>query len=170
MNQEIRDNYLSPHPTSFSSPGNLKRVYGNRFTGNEIENTLQHVDCYTLHKDYREPRQRNPFYVFRCLQQLHIDLIDVRSLAKYNDKINWLLVAIDAFSKYAWVKAMVTKSAASSKAALKHLLEEDLAGKQVESIFADHGTEWTNRVVRAYLASQNIRLDLALSETKAAIA
>lgn len=96
-------------------------------------------------------------------------MIDVRSLSEFNDGVNWLLVAVDAFSKYAWVLKLKRKTAEMAKAALKHLIENEI-GEPVESIFADHGTEWTNRIVRAYLLSQNIRLDLALSETKAAIA
>lgn len=99
-----------------------------------------------------------------------MDLIDVRSLSKYNDGCSWLFLAIDSFSKYCWVKPMRTKSAKTTVGAIRRLVEDDLSGKQIESMFMDHGSEFVNILVKNYLQSKNIRMDLALSETKAAIA
>lgn len=51
MNQEIYNNYVTPrHSIAYSSPGNVKRHYGNRFREKDIADTLQHVDSYTLHR------------------------------------------------------------------------------------------------------------------------
>ena len=169
MIREIYDNYHTPHPTNFSSPGNIKRYYGDKYSREEIVDTLQYNDAYTLHREYKEPK-RNCFYVRRFLEQIQIDLIDIRSLSGDNDKNNWLFLAIDSFSKYIWVKPMKTKSAEATLASLTELVEVDLARKRIESIFTDRGKEFDNNLVKRYLRRKKIRLDLAMSETKAAIA
>lgn len=170
LNPEIQHNYVTPHPTNFSSPGNLQRFYGDRFKKSEIINTLQNIDSYTLHREYKEPRQRNPYYVRYYLEQIQADLIDVRSLSDKNDGVNWLLLAIDSFSKYLWIKPMKNKSGKDTRAAFIDLVERDLAGKRIESFFTDRGKEFVNRYVRNYLQSKKIRHDLAFSEIKCGVA
>ena len=44
-------------------------------------------------------------------EQLDVDLEDMQSLSKDNDGIKYLLVAIDVFSRYAWVEPLKNKTA-----------------------------------------------------------
>ena len=105
MINRVQENYLDPeHPTAFSSPGNLKRYYGNRYGTKPILETLQHIDGYTLHREFKKPRLTNPFYFFKKRQQIQMDLIDVSRLKKDNLNVTFLLCAIDSFTKYAWVR------------------------------------------------------------------
>jgi hypothetical protein len=44
-------------------------------------------------------------------EQLDVDLVDMQPLSKDNDGIKCLLVAIDVFSRYAWVEPLKNKTA-----------------------------------------------------------
>jgi hypothetical protein len=52
-------------------------------------------------------------------EQLDVDLLDMQSLAKYNDNVKYLLVTIDVFSRYVRVRPLKNKTA---KAVEKSLL------------------------------------------------
>ena len=57
------------------------------------------------------------------------DLDDMQSLSKYNKRINYLLYAIDLFSKYAWVIPMKDKKSTSIVNAFKKIMSEGLKPK-----------------------------------------
>jgi transposase InsO family protein len=171
MNQRIRENYLNPeHPTAFSSPGNLKRYYRDRYETRPILETLQGIGGYTAHREYHKPRVTNPFYVYKKRQQIQMDLIDVSRLKEHNNGVTFILCAIDSFTKYAWVIALKDKSAKTSLAAMKIIIEGPLSHhRQPDTIFFDRGTEFKNRLVKNYLDSRGILMVHPSSEKKAAI-
>jgi len=140
MIQEIHDNYTHPsHATAFSSPGNLKNYYRNRYAARPILETLQHIDAYTTHREYHKPRVTNPFYVYKKRQQVQMDLIDISRLKDDNDGVTFILVAIDSFTKKAWARPLKTKSAKDSVAAIKSIVENMGAAAKPETIFFDRG-------------------------------
>ncbi len=140
MNQEIYDNYVREgHPTAFSAPGNVKNFYGNRFSTRPIRETLEHADVYTSHREYKKPRTTNPFYVYRKRQQIQADLIDISGLKRHNRGVTFLLVLIDSFTKKVWVRALQTKSAKTTLAALESIIESESMGEKPETIFFDRG-------------------------------
>jgi hypothetical protein len=163
----IKNNYLtSSHPTAYSSPGNIKRFYGKRFSKKTIAKALAAIDSYTLHREFKKPKYTNPIYVYSLREQVQMDLIDMQPFAKFNDGINYVMVAIDTFSKKAWVKAMTNKSASVSLAKIKELVAE--IKPKMKAVFLDRGTEFKNKFVQAFLREQNIKMIHPYSETKAA--
>ena len=139
MNRELYDNYITPnHPTAFSPPGNLKQHYGNRFGTRPILDTLQHINAYTSHREYHKPRVTNPFYVYKKRQQVQMDLIDVSRLKHANQGVTFLLLAIDSFTKFCWIRPLKTKSAITTLSAIKSIVDE-MEGDVPETIFFDRG-------------------------------
>lgn len=170
MEREIRDDYVTPaHPVAFSAPGNVKRYYKNRYGTQPILNTLQHINAYTQHREFHKPRVTNPFYVYRKRQQVQMDLIDVAKLKDDNNGITFLLLAIDSFTKYAWIRQLKTKSAITTENAIRSIIDDDMGDEKPESVFFDRGTEFTNRLVTKYLKDKNIKIVHPSSEKKAAI-
>lgn len=140
MIQEIHDDYVNPgHPVAFSSPGNLKRHYANRYGTKPITESLQHIDSYTTHREYHKPRFTNPFYLHKKRQQVQMDLIDVSRLRQHNFGATFILVAIDSFTKFAWARQLTSKAAAKSLYAIRGIIESMGADKP-ETIFFDRGT------------------------------
>jgi len=163
----ITKNYLtSSHPTAYSSPANIKRFYGDRFSKKAIAKALAAIDSYTLHREYKKPKYRNPIYVYSLREQVQMDLIDMQPFAPFNKGIKYIMVAIDTFSKKAWVKTMKNKSASVSLAKIKELVTE--IQPKMKTLFLDKGKEFKNQYVQAFLKEQNIKMIHPYSETKAA--
>ena len=76
-------------------------------------------DVYTLHKSVRKRFPRNPYTVTNIDDVWEMDLADLSSLSKYNDKNKYLLNVIDVFSRYAWSVPLKDKTANSVTSALK---------------------------------------------------
>ena len=51
-----------------------------------------------------------------------VDLADVQSLSRYNKGVQYLLCAIDLFSKYAWVVPLKDKKGTSIVNAFKKII------------------------------------------------
>jgi malonyl CoA-acyl carrier protein transacylase len=65
-----------------------------------------------LKKPVRRNFKRAKVIVSGPNQQLDVDLADMRqSLSKDNEGMKYLLVAIDVFSRYAWVEPLKNKTA-----------------------------------------------------------
>lgn len=166
MNKEIYNNYLSPsHPTAYGSTGAIRRFYGGNYSQKEIADTLAHADSYTLHREYKRPKFRNPIFVYSLREQIQMDLIDVRHLAAHNDGVTFILSAIDCFSRKAWLVTLKRKTAENSLAAIRSLVEE--ITPPIRGIFFDRGSEFKNKLVHSYLKEKNIRMFHPFSETKA---
>jgi hypothetical protein len=116
----------------------------------------------------KKVKHHNPFFIYSKRQQIQIDLIDVRNLAKYNNGTNYLMVAIDCFSKKAWIIAMKNKTAQASLDAIQKILHDMTT--PARCIFFDRGKEFVNRVVYNFLGGKRIKVLHPNSEIKAAIA
>jgi hypothetical protein len=60
----------------------------------------EHV--HPAHKPVRKRFPRNPYTVTNIDDVWEMDLADLSSLSKYNEKYSYLLNVIDIFSRYAW--------------------------------------------------------------------
>ena len=70
---------------------------------NKSANELNHQLANELHKPIiRKFKERKVYSSFRD-NIWGVDLADMQPLSKYNKGIEYLLCAIDLFSKYAWV-------------------------------------------------------------------
>ena len=168
----MQQHYLRPsHPIAFSSPGNIIRHYkknvGRTLEPKVVNKALAEIDSYTLHREYKRPKYRNPFFIYSLRQQIQMDLIDISQLSKYNDGVTFLLIVIDTFSKKAWIEPMENKSAKISLQKIQKVIGE--MNHPPKSIFFDKGTEFKNKLVRSFLEKENIKIIHPFSETKAAL-
>ena len=86
--------------------------------------------------------------------------------AKENDEVNYLLVVIDVFSKYVWVRPMKNKTACSRLEVFDSILSE---GRKPEKLRTDKGTEFLNKSFQPYLNKKNIHFYTANNEPKASV-
>lgn len=161
-------NYTTPsHSTAFSSISNLKRKYPN-LKIREIEDTLASIPTYTLHREAKRVKHHNPFFIYKKRAQIQMDLIDVSNLSQWNNGVKFLLVAIDTFSKKAWVEELQNKKAVTTLKAIESIIQD--MQTPPKSIFFDRGKEFVNEHVRQSLLSQKIKIYHPNSSLKAAIA
>ena len=118
-----------------------------------IRKWLQDVDAYSLQRPVRYK-----FKTRRVISQgidflWDVDLADVSNLAKHNDGVRYLLVAIDVFSRYLWVEPLKNKFHQTIIDALRKIFK---TGRIPNELRTDKGSEWKNKWVDSFLKKQNI--------------
>ena len=74
------------------------------------------------------------------------DLADMRALSKENEGINFLLLVIDIFNKYGWIKPLKDKKGETIVKALTDIFKE--SGRRPAKLWTDKGREFFNKDVR----------------------
>ncbi|XP_069136808.1 uncharacterized protein [Argopecten irradians] len=119
-----------------------------------IRRFLQDIDAYSLQRPLR--------YKFKTRKVISqgidvlwdVDLADVSNLAKENDGIRYLFVAIDVFSRHLWVAPLKNKHHESIIDGFKTIFSQ---GRKPEEVRSDPGSEWKNRWVKQFLDKQGVQ-------------
>lgn len=181
IDRRLRRLFYSPkHPAGF---GRLETLYqhvnsgedgrggsasdSNRITRSQIQRWLRAQPAYTLHKPVRYKYSRVKTLVSGIDSQWQADIVDVSNLAKHNDRYRYLLVVIDIFSKYLWVRELKRKSADDVTAAMRDILET--GDRQPDKLQTDAGKEFLNRKFQALLKEYDIGFFTTDSDTKSAV-
>ena len=69
----------------------------------EVINGFEHQDAYILHKLVRKRFPRRFYNVRNRDDVWEIDLADLKSITTYHDSYSYLLIDIDALSKFLWI-------------------------------------------------------------------
>jgi len=142
--------YDSKHAAGIGSVAKL--VKGGKSNERAVEEWLSGQDTYTLHKPVRKRFPRNLYTVTNIDDVWEMDLADLSSLSKHNDKYKYLLNIIDIFARYACSVPLKDKTANSITAALKTLFHN----RKPISIQSDNGTEFVNETDQQYLKRQGV--------------
>ena len=70
----------------------------------------------------------------------------MRALSKENEGVNFLLLVIDIFNKYGWIKPLKNKEGETIVKALKEIFKE--SGRRPEKLWTDKGREFFNKNVK----------------------
>lgn len=108
---------------------------------------LSGQDAYTLHRPARLRFRRRPTIVGGSGQQLQADLMDTRSHARQNDGVNFVLTAVDCFSRKGWAVPVRSKSGENVALALEKVFDE----QSFDRLQTDKGKEFYNARVAATL-------------------
>jgi hypothetical protein len=157
---------LNPsHPTAFSGVGRIKRFYN--ISQKKAEEFLTGVNSYTLHREYKKPKKRNPFYSYRLREHLQADLIDIQQLARFNSGYRYIVCVIDLFSRKLFVQLIKKKTALETATVLRIIFDE--MGGNIGTLLCDKGAELKNSIVKKLLREKNIKLLHPASEIKAGV-
>jgi transposase InsO family protein len=155
-NEKILQDYTTPgHPIAYSGVQNVYNYYNRQVPLLRIRKLLSGNEGYTLHKEFHN-QQRNITYKHFKRYQFQMDLVEVQHLAAKNDGIRYLLNCIDIFTRYAFVRPLKDKSAATVLNAFKTVLAE--AKTYPYMIVMDKGTEFSNNTFKAFCSKNNIKL------------
>ena len=151
-------------PGSFGSVRNLQRYSGR--SEHEIKKFLTSQDAYTLHKPRRIRFPRRKTYSKGIGDLFQIDLVDLSSLASFNDGMRYLLTCIDVFSKRAWAVPVRRKSARDVAEAFENILTDE----KCNMVQSDKGTEFLNSTFQSMLSRRGIKFYTSENEDlKAAV-
>jgi transposase InsO family protein len=159
----VKEAYRQPgHPAAFSGRAQLAR----HFPQANVKEVLSSIDSYTRHRQAKKPRHRNPIYIYNTRELLQIDLADVRSLGDKNKlnntEVRFLLLAIDTFSRKAWARPLINKSAPVVAAGMRSILRE--IHQPIKKVFSDAGKEFKNSDFKALLKKFKIKEHLISSD------
>ena len=116
-----------------------------------VEKYLSSQDAYTLIRPARVRFKRNPYLIRGRGYQFSSDLMDLSQLSDENDGYKWLIIVMDIYSRYVFIRPMKSKSALSVLAALKNIFRE--SGSYPKKFETDLGKEYWNKLVSKYLKS-----------------
>lgn len=168
MEERVRRAYVTPgHPVAYSAPAAVARHFG--ISRHRAKTYLQGIESYGLHREYKQPKHYNPYYVHNRRKQVQGDLIDIAKISSQNGGVKFLLLLIDIFTKKVWVYPLRDKSGPSVKRVLTTWLLS-LAGQLPEILKTDRGREFIARPVQQLLAAHGVEWQPASGTLKAAIA
>ena len=89
----------------------------------------------------RKKYKRLKVEVKSCNEQWQIDLMDMTFLERYNSRVKYLLVVIDVYSRFAWVKRLRNKNAIYVGKKFKEIIDDENISPNV--IHSDKGGEFS---------------------------
>jgi len=162
VNKKLSDIYYNPKQ-GYSGINDLVRKSG--LKQKEVEEFLDTVDTYTLHKPIRKKFQTRRVYVNGIDKQWQGDLVEIREFSKENDGYNYLLTVIDCFSKYAWAIPIRNKTAGEIIKSFDNIFKV----RKPLKLQTDKGKEFINQKFQNFLKSNNVAWFSTNSEFKASI-
>lgn len=162
----VKRAYVTPgHPVALSTPSRVAKHFSIPLSS--AKETLEEIDGYTLHREYKQPRVYNPIYVHKRREQVQADLIDIGQLSAENGGVKFLLVLIDVMTKFVWLYPIRDKSASSMVSALRRWLNEiDVAPQRLKT---DQGREFRNAPVQQLLRERGVVWEAAFGTKKASV-
>lgn len=127
----------------------------NRFTRKEVNNYLAEQEPYQLHRQSEHAFKRNHFTISAPYLLFEMDLLDMKSSAKDNDGMTFVLFVIDVFSKFVWYRCLLNKSGKIVSKALREILDECL--QTPSAISSDLGREFYNFRVKELFNTRKIK-------------
>ena len=112
---------------------------------NQVLGFLRAQKPYTKHRQYRGVKKYRKVYAKRARYLIQMDLLDFRKYSKENRGYNYILCAIDAFTKKLWTFPLKRKSAEEVHEQIFYFLMDE----RPEKIQTDQGTEFINATLQA---------------------
>ncbi len=156
MEEYLESIYYDPsHPASFSGANKLYSAVKHKgFKLNQIKTWLKKQDTYTLHRPVRRKFRRNKVFVPRIDHQWDADLMDMTQISSYNNGYNYVLLAIDIFSRYVWTVPLKTKKGAEVKQAFDTIFSQ---GRKPKYLRTDKGGEFINFNAQSFFQKHHVK-------------
>ena len=170
MEQEILNGYHNERDNKWAY-GSIKTVNEAfpQMSRQQVKNVLHKMDVYTRFYPYRKSKVFSPYYVRGKRQLLQSDICYMGDqYTNDNDGYTKLLVVIDLFTKYVWVRKMKSIQAKFMVKAFEEILNE-MKDKPI-ALQTDKGKEFDNKLMKQLFNKYRIKHYWATSDRKASVA
>lgn len=153
---------------SAGSFGGIKRLHREAakhhdVTEDEVREFLKTQNTYTLHKDRRFNFKRNRIIALYKDYQHEADLAEMIPYAEENSDMRYILVVIDCFTKYLWLRGLKNKTPAAVKDAFTDIYKTD---KRVpHRLRTDRGKEFDNKAMDKFYGELDILFFTTTNQT-----
>ncbi len=120
----------------------------------KIKQYLKRNETHSLHKPVRKRFPRRRIVTHFPGQIVQSDLIDMQRYTTKNSGYKFIIVVIDCFSKYLWVRPLKSKRGEETATALRNIFKS--MRYPVQSIIFDEGLEYLNSHVKNVLSEYHI--------------
>ena len=130
----------------------------------DVEAWLKRQEVSQVHAPRKEVKHYYPIKSNYPDHIWQVDLLDVSAQAHNNHGVNFLLVAIDIFTRYAWVRQLRNKESKTVVAAFKNILageNNETPSRSPEIVMSDNGSEFISRPWRKLLEEHDIKSSFA---------
>ena len=114
-----------------------KNAWAKKLTVKDVESFLSEHDSYTINRPAKKTYKTEAYQIGNINDLHQCDLMDMTNLYEWNKPIKFLLCIVDAFSDFAVVKKLESKSAKDVTQAFKEVYSEHYPPLVLES---DAGT------------------------------
>ena len=134
--------YYDPkHPASFAGPQKIYKVIKDEGKFNigmyKIRKFLHNQESYGLHKPVRRRFKRNHVVSAGKDDLWMADLIDMVKYKDWNDGYKFIVLVIDTFSKYVWLRPLKQKSGHDVAEAFQNIFHS--YGRSPKKLITDKG-------------------------------
>lgn len=158
--EEIREIALDKYytiedPASYGGQSRLYQAmkpYGWKLK--DVINFLNDQNAYILHRERRYKFRRNKIITYHKDYQHQMDLMDMQQYKTENDGFNYILVVIDCFTRFCWLKPLKNKTAKTLLTALEELYTD--AAPIPLRIQTDRGKEFVNKQLKTWFDKHKI--------------
>ena len=147
--------YYSPNTLFTSIKSLYEAVKNKKITYNEVKQFIQKQESHQLFK--KQPKVKNyfPIHSAHKFETMQLDIADTSNLATANKNYKYLLVAIDVYSRIAFVVPLRNKTASFVNDALETVLDQT----EPNTITCDNGSEFINSDFKKLLTNRAIDIN-----------
>jgi len=161
--------YSNPnHPGSFSGPEKLYQAVksdGKFDLGrSRIRKWLQGNSSYTFNRIAHRKFKRNEVITAGLDALWDADLMDFTYYKKQNDNFCYILLTIDIFSRFTWLRPLKTKSSGDVITMMKSIFDD---GRKPDAMRTDKGKEFTNNAISNFYKEENVHHYVTFNDTQA---
>ena len=98
---------------------------------------------------------------------LTADLVEMQKLSKWNKGVKYLLMVIDVFSKYGWIKPLKDKKIESVSKAFDEIFKSNK--RLPKMLWTDKGSEFISKHFEEFLKTKGIKLCHTENEEKSSV-
>ena len=159
IDEYLKEIYTNPeNEAGFASAGRLYHAAKEELPAislHDVKEFLKTQNSYTIHKQARHRFPRGKVISNGLNAQYDIDLADVSNIASQNDGMNFLIVMIDVFSRFAYAEPIKRKAAVNVIEGMKRIFAR--MPKLPLSVRHDLGTEFTSSQFKKLMSDNNIK-------------
>lgn len=160
--------YYDPN-SSACFAGSAPLIRKSKHRPGKVKEWLLTQDAYTLHTQKRKNFARNRYIVNNIDDLWQADLAVFKNISRFNDGVKYLLVVVDVFSKYGWVRLLKNKTSNAVNEAFESIFTTE--GRKPLNIQCDKGREFVGVVSASFFKKHKIHFYTTRNpDTKAAVA
>ena len=95
------------------------------------------------------------------------DLVEMQKFSEWNMGIKYLLMVIDVFSKYGWIKPLKDKKTESVSKAFNEIFEK--SKRKPQMLWTDKGSEFISKHFKEFLKKAGIKMYHTENEEKSSV-